>query len=71
MKVVIFNAVRQLVNISFDMNFIYAAYNHLPSSIHQTYKIAMQNSKCGEGKGEGVSVILLHFSSVTGRSKIK
>ena len=40
MKVVSFNVVQQLVNIPFDMNFIYAAYKHLPSSIHQTYKIA-------------------------------
>ena len=61
MKVVSFNEVQELVNIPFDMTFIYAAYIRT-SSIQQTYKIA--NGLCkslnvgrvwwsGEGRGGG------------------
>ena len=63
MKVVSFNAVQELVNIPFDMTFIYASYIRT-SSIQQMYKIA--NSLCkslnvgrvrwsGGGRGGGAA----------------
>ena len=63
MKVVSFNAVQQLVNIPFDMTFIYAVYIKT-SSIQQTYKIAnglYKSLNVGEGlggEGWGQRVIL-------------
>ena len=50
MKVVSFNAVQQLVNMPFDMNFIYAAYIKT-SSIRQTDTIANGLCKFKYGKG--------------------
>ena len=73
MKAVSFNAVQQLMNISFDMTFINAAYIKT-SSIQQTYKVA--NGLCkslnvgrvrwsggggGEGRGQRAILCTLPF----------
>ena len=78
MKVVSFNAVQQLMNISFDMTFIYAAYIKT-SSIQQTYKVA--NGLCkslnvgrvrwsgGGGGGAGAARNFVHSSIYSRRKK--
>ena len=78
MKVVSFNAVQQLMNISFDMTFIYAAYIKT-SSIQQTYKVA--NDLCKSlnvgrvrwsgvgGGGAGAARNFVHSSIYSRRKK--